>query len=617
VPSPRGEGRHLDGETAINDRDAPAPRDRPPTDGPWPDTPCDDSGLGIDPDDPPWWIDCDDIILVDEPEADDSGGHRIDDPDDHDGGPAAPVSSGSPDSPPPMRGGALTGSADWMPEPPAPDGGEFADGDPDAAAGALERDPPLADDLDERPVRGAARARRRRRRKRDGSQAMAPTRASRRRERTPAEKLMILRAWWSTDLAATDFANVADVGPSSLYTWNRQFEEDGPAGLENKPKGGKRGSRLPKPTKHAILMLKQRYPDWGVDKLAAMLQRSEGYKASPGAVQRVLEEEGYVVQPRPTRRHPPQVRRFERSRPNELWMTDIFTFTLPRQNRRVHLVGYLDDHSRFILGFGLHATASGAMVRETLEKCLGLWGCPGELLTDNGAQYHTWRGKSAFRKLCERRGIKQIVSSPRNPRCLGKIERFWKSLWAECLEGALLRDLDDARERINLYVAHYNFVRPHAGIENLVPADRFFEAAPEVKATLAAQVDANALTLARNGVPRKPVYITGCVGDQGLVSVHAEGDRVILTGPDGKREEVDLKATGRRTHRTPSASPPSTTGAESSPTMTSDPLAPDLPPPGTSPLDAGLAAIDRLERDGGGGVPPDRPDDDPPGEPEG
>jgi transposase InsO family protein len=594
----------------------PTPRDLPPPDGPWPDTPCDVSGLGIDPDDPPWWIDCDDIILVDEPEADDPGGHRVDDADDEDGGLAAPVASRSPDSPPPGRGGALPGSADSMPRPPGSEAREFADLDPDADVAALERDPPLADDLDARPVRGAARARRRRR-KRDGMQAMAPKRPSRRRERTPEEKLMILRAWWSTDLAATDFASVAGVAASSLYTWNRQFEEDGPAGLENRPKGGKRGSRLSKPTKHAILMLKQRYPDWGVDKLAAMLQRSEGYKASPGAVQRVLEEHGYEVQPRPTRRHPPPVRRFERSRPNELWLTDIFTFTLPRQNRRVHLVGYLDDHSRFILGFGLHATASGAMVRETLEECLGRWGCPDEILTDNGAQYKTWRGKSAFRKLCERRGIEQIVSSPRNPKCLGKIERFWRSLWDECLEGALLRDLDDARERINLYIAHYNFVRPHGGIGDLVPADRFFEAAPEVKATLAAQVDANALTLARNGVPRKPVYITGCVGDQGLVSVHAEGDRVILTGPDGKREEVDLRATGRRAHRTPSASPPSTSGAESPTTVTSNPLAPDRPSPGTSPLDAGLAAIDRLEHDGGVVTPPDRPDDDPPDELEG
>jgi hypothetical protein len=35
------------------------------------------------------------------------------------------------------------------------------------------------------------------------------------------------------------------------------------------------------------------------------------------------------------------------------------------------------------------------------------------------------------------------------------------------------------------------------------------------------------------------------VGDQAL-SLHAEGERVVLTTEDGTREEVDLKAGGRR-----------------------------------------------------------------------
>ena len=43
------------------------------------------------------------------------------------------------------------------------------------------------------------------------------------------------------------------------------------------------------------------------------------------------------------------------------------------------------------------------------------------VLTDNGTQYKTWRGKSAFTKLLDRRGIKQIVASPRHPQTLGKI----------------------------------------------------------------------------------------------------------------------------------------------------------------------------------------------------
>ena len=56
------------------------------------------------------------------------------------------------------------------------------------------------------------------------------------------------------------------------------------------------------------------------------------------------------------------------SRPNVLWQTDLFTFLLRREGRRVHLVAFLDDYSRFVVCYGLHASASGAMVREVLDS---------------------------------------------------------------------------------------------------------------------------------------------------------------------------------------------------------------------------------------------------------
>ena len=112
--------------------------------------------------------------------------------------------------------------------------------------------------------------------------------------------------------------------------------------------------------------------------------------------------------------------------------------------------------------------------------------CRQEILTDNGTQYVTWRGKSQFTKELEKRGIKQIVATPQRPQTLGKIERFWGTLWRECVESAVFLDLDDARRRIGLFIDHYNFQRPHSGIDGLVPADRFFQAAPEVLATLKA-----------------------------------------------------------------------------------------------------------------------------------
>jgi transposase len=167
---------------------------------------------------------------------------------------------------------------------------------------------------------------------------------------------LLLDSWLRSKLPATEFAQLVGVTPTTLYAWRKRFEELGPAALLGHRKGRK-GSQLPEPTRRAILMMKQAHPDWGQDRIHDMLLRSEGLEASAGAVQRVLLEAGYEVVESPTRPHPPKAKRFERSKPNSLWQTDLFSFLLKRQGRRLHLVAYLDDFSRFVVGFGSRISA--------------------------------------------------------------------------------------------------------------------------------------------------------------------------------------------------------------------------------------------------------------------
>ena len=116
-------------------------------------------------------------------------------------------------------------------------------------------------------------------------------------------------------------------------------------------------------------MMKASHPEWGCQRISDMLLRGPALGASASAVARVLHEAGYQRMEEPTHRHPDKVRRFERARPNQLWQTDLFTFVLKRQNRRVYLVAFMDDHSRFITAYGLHASQSSALVLEVLRRC--------------------------------------------------------------------------------------------------------------------------------------------------------------------------------------------------------------------------------------------------------
>jgi transposase InsO family protein len=424
----------------------------------------------------------------------------------------------------------------------------------------------------------AARPRRRHHR------ALAQPEVSRRAPLTGAQRLLLLDTWRRSNLPAGDFAALVGISKHTLYKWNQQFAELGPAGLEDQPRRVRQGSQLPDLTQRTILMLKQSHPEWGCQRISDLLVRGPALPASASAVARVLHEAGYEGVEVPTHSHPDKVRHFERARANEMWQSDLFTFVLKRQSRRVHLVAFLDDHSRFIVSYGLHATASTALVLEALEAAIASYGPAEEILTDNGPQYVTWRGTSQFAKHLQKRGIKQLVAHPRRPQTLGKIERFWGTLWREFLEAAIFVDLTEARVRIGHFIDYYNFQRGHRGIGGLVPADRFFGAAREILQTLQQRVAANALELARHGVPRAPFYVTGQVEGR-TFSVHAEGERLILRKEDEPRQEITLTGPAPARGATapplptpvcPQAAPPSGAG---------EPADAPPPAPGTSALD--------------------------------
>ncbi len=128
----------------------------------------------------------------------------------------------------------------------------------------------------------------------------------------------------------------------------------------------------------------------------------------------------------------------------------------------------------------------------------------------------SWRGHTDFEEELHRQGIRHIKSRPHHPQTLGKIERFWKTLWEEFLSRTVFADFDDCQRRIALFVQAYNFRRPHQGIAGAVPADRFFRAAPQVRDAIEKGVAHNALALAREQPRRKPFYLVGRFGEKDL-----------------------------------------------------------------------------------------------------
>ncbi len=341
---------------------------------------------------------------------------------------------------------------------------------------------------------------------------------------------LYLEEGYSTTVLREQFG----VSSHSVTRWVKAYRERGSQGLVAKPRSGTK-PKLNESVKQQIVGMKKKHPEYGPRRITDVLKRFFLVSTSTTSVHKALADEGLTKKAKSKRvKNPAKPRFFERSRPNQLWQSDIMTFRLAGRN--AYLIGFLDDYSRYITSLSLYRSQTAAHVLETYRRGIAEYGVPREMLTDNGRQYTNWRGKTRFEREMKKDRVKHIRSRPHHPMTLGKIERFWKSIQNEFLFRAQFDSFEQAVERTAFWIKYYNYKRPHQGIGGLCPADRFFEIQHDLKRTLAKGVEENALELALRGRPVDPFYMVGRMGDQSVV-IRAEKGKVKML-VDGKDQQL-------------------------------------------------------------------------------
>ena len=130
------------------------------------------------------------------------------------------------------------------------------------------------------------------------------------------------------------------VGRSTLSKWVRLYRDQGEAGLQSKSASASRPRpKVAAAVKAEVVALKRRHPDLGIKKISQFLRRMLFLPVSRETVRRTLHQQQLLKKPRrkpPC--NPPKPRFFERSTPNQMWQTDIFTFRLGGKN--AYLIGF-------------------------------------------------------------------------------------------------------------------------------------------------------------------------------------------------------------------------------------------------------------------------------------
>ncbi len=326
------------------------------------------------------------------------------------------------------------------------------------------------------------------------------------------------------------------VAEKTLWEWLKRYRESGEGGLRDKVVVPGDRQKLPLPVRDRIIEIKKREPLFGVKRISHLLRRVFFLRACPETVRRTLQEESLMNPSRKrSTRNPSRPRFFERATPNQMWQSDIFTFRLG--GRYAYLIGFMDDYSRYVVGLELWRSQTADQVLEVYRRAVGEYGVPKEMLTDQGRQYTNWRGSTRFERELGKDRVKHIKSQAHHPMTLGKLERFWKTIFEEYLSRAQFGSFEEARDRIRKWVQYYNHKRPHQGIGGLCPADRYFEIQGELRKTIEQGIEDNVLEMALRGKPREPFYMVGRMEGQSVV-LRAEKGKLRLLVDDEKGGEA-------------------------------------------------------------------------------
>jgi hypothetical protein len=190
-----------------------------------------------------------------------------------------------------------------------------------------------------------------------------------------------------------------------------------------------------------------------------------------------------LIEPVRRQRRAERFKRWERAAPMELWQLDVVGGFLLANGTHAKALTGVDDHSRFCVSARLMPAERTRAVCDGLAAALRVYGCPQQLLTDNGkvftGRFNHPPVEVLFDRICRENGIEHLLTAPRSPTTTGKIERFHRTLRAEFDTRRVFASLKAAQQALDDWVAEYNTTRPHQALGGATPAERFYARAAQ------------------------------------------------------------------------------------------------------------------------------------------
>ena len=274
-------------------------------------------------------------------------------------------------------------------------------------------------------------------------------------------------------------------GVSTLERWYYAYKKDGLAGLKPNARADRGVARgLNPPQRKLVLDIRREHPKASAELILNALV-TEGRlpkdAVSARVLRRLFQEQGLDRIARLAEGDRHARLRWEASHPGALWQTDVCHGPNLRVDGRtihVRVHAILDDASRFIVALEAHATEREVDMLDLFANAIRRHGPPSALYLDNGSTY----SGEALRLCCERLGVTLIHSKPYEPQGRGKIERFFRTLRAGCLDYVGdCSSLHAVNARLLAFLDQHYHHGAHAGLIGKAPATVWREGAPSLR----------------------------------------------------------------------------------------------------------------------------------------
>ncbi len=263
------------------------------------------------------------------------------------------------------------------------------------------------------------------------------------------------------------------ISRETYYRYRRRYLAEGAAGLEDLSRRPHHSPiQIGAELEATICKMRTDHRRWGARRIRDELLRKGIEPPAVSTIHQALRR-NHLVALRPPRRKK-ATHRFEREISNDLWQIDATRVRLITK-RKVWVMDMIDDHSRLLLAAVACLSPTAEAAWDCFEEASSRYGLPRQVLSDNALSFTgRFHGVEVeFERSLAELGVQLINSSGGHPQTLGKLERFHKTLKEWLYDEGPPEDLPHLQELLDAFRHHYNTERPHQGIGDATPAERY------------------------------------------------------------------------------------------------------------------------------------------------